>query len=50
MCDAISLYGVGIPCFLPRRTMTPLRASHSMGRLAARSACMEFVAPSGALA
>ena len=37
--------GAAIPCFRPSRTMTPLRASYSMGLPARRSASMEL-APS----
>ncbi len=46
---AIWLHGVGTPCLLPKRTIAPLRASISVGRPAAWSACREFT-PSGAAA
>jgi hypothetical protein len=45
----IWLTGVEIPCLPPRRTMTPLRVSISIGLPAMRSACRELIESGGAL-
>ena len=48
--DDVRLTGVGMPWAAPSRATTPLRASHSSGRPASRSARIEVPASSGSAA